>query len=59
LVTRRLEGSGHLSNLHPYAGCDAYCERCGKTWLNYDTVLYVRRKMFPELFLDHECGKNL
>lgn len=50
VVTRRLKGSGHLTVYHPLAGCDAHCKRCGATWEDYESVLRVRKAMFPELF---------
>lgn len=43
-MTRR--GPGFLSMLHPLAGCDAYCLRCGETWLNYDAVQRINNKLF-------------
>lgn len=30
-------GVYHLAHLHPYAGCDAFCIRCGATWLDFDS----------------------
>ena len=29
-------GAAHLMQFHPYAGCDAFCLRCGATWLDFD-----------------------
>jgi hypothetical protein len=48
-ITRILDGCGQLRLVHPLAGCDAHCTRCGKTWLDYDSVKALRKVMFPEL----------
>lgn len=54
-VFRTLEGTGHLRTFHPLAGCDAFCERCGRVWLDYDFVARRRAVYFPELLhLDDE-----
>jgi hypothetical protein len=37
-----------LQHLHPLAGCDAVCERCGARWLDFDIYTRVSERIARE-----------